>query len=90
VSSKAAVMGMTRSVARELGQWNIRINTLAPGSTAVGDEAGNVENLSDPERALGRRGRADDLTGPVVFLLSGDSDFVTGQMLLVNGGMEIW
>jgi NAD(P)-dependent dehydrogenase (short-subunit alcohol dehydrogenase family) len=90
VASKAAVMGLTRSVTRELGQYNIRVNTLAPGSTAVGDEALNLENLSDPERALLRRGRPTDLTGPVVFLFSDDSDFVSGQMLLVNGGMETW
>lgn len=88
VASKAAVMALTRSVARELGQYNIKVNTLAPGATevALGDE----KPSSDPERALLRRGRSDDLTGAVVFLLSEDSDFVTGQMLLVNGGMEVY
>jgi NAD(P)-dependent dehydrogenase (short-subunit alcohol dehydrogenase family) len=89
VASKAAVMALTRSVARELGQFNIKVNTLAPGATEVG--LGEDEDpSSDPERALGRRGRAEDLTGAVVFLFSEDSDFVTGQMLLVNGGMEVY
>ena len=89
VASKAAVMALTRSVSRELGQFNIKVNTLAPGATEVG--LGEDEDpSSDPERALGRRGRAEDLTGAVVFLFSEDSDFVTGQMLLVNGGMEVY
>jgi len=88
VASKAAVLGLTRSLARELGQYNITINALAPGSTQVGlgpDEAPRA----DPERALGRQGRPEDLTGMLVTLLSEDSDFMTGQMVLVNGGMEV-
>lgn len=89
VSSKAAVMALTRSVARELGQFNIKVNTLAPGSTEVG-LGPDQDPQEDADRALGRRGRSDDLTGAVVFLFSEDSDFVTGQMLLVNGGMEVY
>lgn len=89
VSSKAAVMGLTRSLARELGQHNITINTLAPGATEVG-LAPDQAPPPDPERALGRRGRPEDLTGMVVTLFSDDSDFMTGQMVLVNGGMEVW
>jgi NAD(P)-dependent dehydrogenase (short-subunit alcohol dehydrogenase family) len=89
VSSKAAVMALTRSVARELGQFNIKVNTLAPGSTEVG-LGPDQDPQADADRALGRRGRSDDLTGAVVFLFSEDSDFVTGQMLLVNGGMEVY
>ena len=82
-------MALTRSVARELGQYNIKVNTLAPGATEVGlgpDE----DPQADADRALLRRGRSEDLTGAVAFLLSEDSDFVTGQMLLVNGGMEVY
>lgn len=89
VASKAAVMGLTRSMARELGAHNIKVNTLAPGATEVGLEP-DQEPAADAERALGRRGRSDDLAGAVVFLFSEDSDFVTGQMLLVNGGMEVY
>ena len=89
VSSKAAVMALTRSIARECGQFNIKVNTLAPGATEV--ELGPDQMpQADAERALGRRGRSEDLTGAVVFLFSEDSDFVTGQMLLVNGGMEVY
>lgn len=87
VVSKAAVTGLTRSLAREVGAYNININTLAPGFTEayIGPED---QPAADPERAFGRKGRPDDITGTLVFLLSDDSDFVTGQMVLVNGGME--
>jgi 3-oxoacyl-[acyl-carrier protein] reductase len=88
VSSKAAVMGLTRSLARELGQYNITINALAPGSTQVGLDA-DEEPTPDSERALGRYGRPEDLSGMLVTLLSEDSDFMTGQLVLVNGGMEV-
>lgn len=88
VSSKAAVMGLTRSLTRELGQYNITVNALAPGSTQVGLSSGQEPN-ADPDRALGRFGKPDDLTGMLVTLLSEDSDFMTGQLVLVNGGMEV-
>jgi len=88
VSSKAAVLGLTRSLARELGRYNICVNALAPGSTEVG-LGPDDEPRADAERALGRAGRPEDLTGMLVTLLSDDSDFMTGQMVLVNGGMEV-
>lgn len=93
-ASKAAVTGLTRSLAKELGQYNININTLAPGATppeARGQESGNDLALyQQSERALGRVGLPEDLAGTMVFLLTADSDFITGQMILVNGGAETW
>ena len=90
VASKAAVMGLTRSLAKELGQYNITVNTLAPGGT---DSGAVIERDSDapasPARqgkALGRMGVPDDLTGTLVFLCSSDSDFISGQMIVVSGG----
>jgi NAD(P)-dependent dehydrogenase (short-subunit alcohol dehydrogenase family) len=91
VSSKAAVMGLTRSVARELGQFNINVNTLSPGGTDTTLTAETVRPYDrDTERALNRPETPDDLTGAMVFLLSPESDFMTGQMLVVNGGMETY
>ncbi len=91
VSSKAAVMGLTRAVAKELGQYNIKVNTLSPGGTDTTLNAETVQPYDrDTERALNRPETPDDLTGALVFLLSPDSDFMTGQMMVVNGGMEMY
>jgi len=97
VASKAGVIGLTRSLARALGPDGIRVNTLVPGFTLT---AGNL--AKDDERALAarentRKGQclsernevADDLAGPALFLASADSDFVTGQSLLVDGGFDL-
>jgi NAD(P)-dependent dehydrogenase (short-subunit alcohol dehydrogenase family) len=92
VASKAAITGLTRALAKELGRHNIRINTLAPGATPPEgrEEALRGPQFEDNDRALGRVGLPEDLTGALVFLFSDDSDFMTGQMMLVNGGMETW
>ena len=84
-------MGLTRSVAKELGQCNIKINTLSPGGTDTTLTANTVLPYDrDTERALNRPETPDDLTGALVFLLSPESDFMTGQMMVVNGGMETY
>jgi 3-oxoacyl-[acyl-carrier protein] reductase len=89
-ASKSAVMGLTRALAKELGQHNININTLAPGITDVALTRETVRpSPTDSGRAFNRVGVPEDLTGALVFLLSEESDWVTGQMLVVNGGMEV-
>ena len=91
VSSKAAVMGLTRAVAKEMGQYNIKVNTLSPGGTDTTLNAESVQPFKEEtDRALNRPETPDDLTGTVVFLLSPESDFITGQMIVVNGGMETY
>ncbi|MDA0799196.1 MAG: SDR family oxidoreductase [Chloroflexi bacterium] len=88
VASKAAVTGLSRTLARELGPHNINVNTLAPGGTesgAVVDHTAMPINQR-PGRALNRAEVPEDLTGTMVYLASDDSDFVTGQMIAVNGG----
>lgn len=88
VASKAAVVGLTRALAREAGAKNVRVNAVAPGFTDT--EGGRA--IGDPDRydttatPLGRVGHPDDIVGAVAFLLSSASGFVTGQVLLVNGG----
>jgi NAD(P)-dependent dehydrogenase (short-subunit alcohol dehydrogenase family) len=91
VSSKSAIIGITRGVARELGAHNINVVTLAPGSTTSDrDEAlPSDEAFDEPEASLLRRGVPSDLTGVMAFLFSDDARFISGQMITVNGGREV-
>lgn len=89
VASKGAVMAMTRALARELGEFNINVNAVAPGYVLHEGTAPNDRGRNDVViklRALARTLTPDDLVGAVVFLLSSESDFITGQTLLVDGG----
>lgn len=89
VASKGAVIAMTRSMARELGEKRIRINAIAPGLTRV--EATEYvpaerHQLYENGRALSGAQQPEDVTGSVVWLLSDLSRFITGQLIPVNGG----
>lgn len=90
VASKGAVIGMTRTLAREVGAWNITVNSLAPGSTAS-DPARDQSRYEGrvPDRAIKRVERPEDLAGAGVFLMSSDSDFMTGQTMIVDGGAAL-
>jgi 3-oxoacyl-[acyl-carrier protein] reductase len=90
VTSKAAVVGFTRALAREVGEFNITVNALAPGLTAS-ETALTKQTMDELEaplqvRAIKRVQAPDDLVGTLLFLASDDSAFVTGQTLLVDGG----
>ncbi|MDP2661590.1 MAG: glucose 1-dehydrogenase [Dehalococcoidia bacterium] len=90
VTSKAAVVGLTRALAMEVGRFGIRVNALAPD--LVPTEGGR--RIATPEahqasikaRAIKKELLPEDLVGTVVFLASHDSDFTTGQTFLVDGG----
>ncbi|WP_145491697.1 SDR family oxidoreductase [Yersinia aleksiciae] len=89
VASKGAIISMTRSMARELGPQGICVNAIAPGLTRV--EATEYvpaerHQLYEQGRALSGAQHPDDVTGSVLYLLSPLADFVTGQLLPVNGG----
>jgi NAD(P)-dependent dehydrogenase (short-subunit alcohol dehydrogenase family) len=94
ITSKGAVFAMTRALARELGPFGVTVNTLSPGLTlteAVGmHHAAERIEQSRLSRALARDEVPEDLEGALVFLASGDSNFMTGQMLVVNGGAQFW
>jgi 3-oxoacyl-[acyl-carrier protein] reductase len=90
VTSKAAVVGFSRVLARELGADNIRVNTLAPGAT-MSEEKASEQALKNYQRSastriLKRIEQPEDLVGTALYLLSDLSTFVTGQTILVNGG----
>jgi 3-oxoacyl-[acyl-carrier protein] reductase len=93
VASKGGVIGLTRVLANELGQYNINVNCIAPGST-FSENPDDLESLERrkqilPLRALKRVEYPEDLVGTVVFLASSESDFITGQTIAVNGGMSM-
>jgi 3-oxoacyl-[acyl-carrier protein] reductase len=97
VASKAGVIGLTRSLARALGPDGIRVNTLVPGYTLTAMNLAKEDERALAARENTRKGQAlsernevaDDLAGPALFLASPDSDFVTGQSLLVDGGFDL-
>jgi len=92
VTSKGAVLAMTRCLARELGADGIRVNTLAPGlvmsENVIANPAwrGAVIANNVASRAIKKELAPADLTGSLVYLCSAESDFVTGQVVIVDGG----
>ncbi|MCY1388539.1 3-oxoacyl-[acyl-carrier-protein] reductase FabG [compost metagenome] len=89
-AAKAGVMGLTRSMARELAASGIRVNTIVPGPTNTPMMAGIPDDwMQSMLKAipLGRMGETDEIAKVAVFLASEDAGFITGQNLAVNGGM---
>jgi 3-oxoacyl-[acyl-carrier protein] reductase len=91
-TAKAAIAAMTRTMAVELAVDEIRFNAVAPGVTAT--PASRTYVGDDPERdrraiAMGRRGRPEEIAGAILFLLSDLSSYITGQTLLVDGGLDL-
>lgn len=95
-ASKGAVFGMTRAMAKELGDDGIRVNAIAPGSTMSENvkartdwrDGGPAAKLAG--RSLKRLQDPEDLIGACVFFASAESDFVTGQTLVIDGGGAMW
>lgn len=91
-ASKAAIIGLTRSLARELGPHGVRINAVMPGAIQTEQESELAQSAEEiaaevlPLQALKRRGNAADLAGAFVFLAGDDAAFITGQVLPVDGG----
>jgi NAD(P)-dependent dehydrogenase (short-subunit alcohol dehydrogenase family) len=92
VTSKGAITAMTRAMARELGPYGIRVNSLAPGlvmndsvAAAMAGRPGAHDYVLNG-RAIGKDVYADDLVGTLIYLASPDSDAVTGQFLVIDNG----
>jgi NAD(P)-dependent dehydrogenase (short-subunit alcohol dehydrogenase family) len=91
-TAKAAVVAMTRTMAVELAQDNIRVNAVAPGVTATAASLTYTDDDPDRDRtaiAMGRRARPEEQAGAILFLLSDMSSYITGQTLLVDGGLNL-
>ena len=90
VTSKAGILGFTKTLANEVGKDGICVNCVAPGSTLSEENPDNdilkMRAQAAGTRALKRVQTPEDLTGAVVFFASADSDFITGQTLVVDGG----
>ncbi|HEV7134369.1 MAG TPA: 3-oxoacyl-[acyl-carrier-protein] reductase [Gaiellaceae bacterium] len=89
-ASKAGIIGFTKSLAKELGSRNVRANVVAPGYvktqlTEVLPEEATAAMLTNT--ALGRLGEPEDIAGAVRFLCSDAASFITGEVLLVDGGL---
>jgi 3-oxoacyl-[acyl-carrier protein] reductase len=90
-ATKAGLDGFTRALARELGPRNITVNSIAPGylTTEMTDVLNEKQHRQISRRTpLGRLGTPEDVTGLVSFLCSEQADFITGQVLVVDGGIS--
>jgi len=92
-ASKAAVIGMTKSAAVELGRDNIRVNAIAPGGTAteglseiMGGNMSIAEERAKATQAIARQLKPEDIAGTLLHLVGEGSKFITGQTIVVDGG----
>ncbi len=91
-TAKSAIAAMTRTMAVELALDNIRVNAVAPGVTETAASRTYVDDDPDRDRqaiAMGRRGRPEEQAGAILFFLSDLSSYITGQTLLVDGGLNL-
>jgi NAD(P)-dependent dehydrogenase (short-subunit alcohol dehydrogenase family) len=92
-TSKAGVNALTKTMAKDLGPHGIRVNAIAPGCIATEGTLGQIGEAGIQhfigQQSIKRTGQTDDLTGPLLFLVSDQSKFVTGQVLVVDGGVHM-
>jgi 3-oxoacyl-[acyl-carrier protein] reductase len=91
-ASKAGLIGLTKAVAKELGSRNITVNAVAPGfilTDMTGSLSGAVREKMLSQVALGRFGQPEEVAAAVVFLASDAAGYITGQTIVVDGGLSI-
>ena len=91
-SSKSAIIGFTKSLAKELAPFNIRVNAIAPGFIQTDMTAGRDDKFYEQNTAMigmGRMGKAEDIANTALYLASDLSEYVTGQIIGVDGGFLI-
>ncbi|OLA99697.1 MAG: 3-oxoacyl-[acyl-carrier-protein] reductase [Verrucomicrobia bacterium] len=89
-ASKAGLIGLTKSLARELASRNITVNAVAPGFITTDMTAGlsdEIKNSIQSKIPLGKTGTAEDIANAVAFLASSEASYITGQVLCVDGGI---
>jgi NAD(P)-dependent dehydrogenase (short-subunit alcohol dehydrogenase family) len=87
--SKAAVLGLTSYLSTYWADSKIRVNTLTPGGIASGQNS-EFNNKYSNRVPLGRMGEASELTGALIYLASDASSYVTGQNIIIDGGLSAW
>lgn len=88
-ASKAGIISLTRTLAKEVGTYGVRVNAISPGFIET-DMTGNINQDSIlPNISLGRFGETKDITSVIRFLSSDESSYITGQNLIVDGGLSI-
>jgi NAD(P)-dependent dehydrogenase (short-subunit alcohol dehydrogenase family) len=91
-AAKAAIVAVTRTLGVELALDNIRVNAIAPGTTVTPGASAYIDDDVERDRqaiAMGRRARADEQAGAILFFLSDLSSYITGQTVLVDGGLNL-
>jgi NAD(P)-dependent dehydrogenase (short-subunit alcohol dehydrogenase family) len=91
-AAKATIVAVTRTLAVELALDNIRVNAIAPGTTITPGSGAYIDEDAERDRravAMGRRAQPEEQAGALLFLLSDLSSYVTGQTILVDGGLNL-
>ena len=96
-TNKAAIIGLTRQLAMEGGEYGIRVNSISPGLIQSGanrahldDDAGGFARAMLERTLLGRLGEPEDVANLALFLASGEASYITGVDVVIDGGMKVW